>query len=139
MKLLGGIACQFIDTGTTLAVNGIAIDYTSYYDKWIDIICTYKNGNEKIYIDGKLIGSGDYNISPYSSFVIGNSYVETIGNRRMKGEISSVKVWSKELTENEIMSLDMGTKNTRNTSRIFKIRNWARKFRRNTKNRNIIW
>ena len=30
----------------------------------------------------------------------------------MKGEIASIKVWSKELTEREIYELDMGQENT---------------------------
>lgn len=103
-----GISMQFAGTSTTLEY----IDYTPYYDRWTDIVRTYNNGIVKWYYNGRLMNEVSASLIPCSSkLVIGNSYDSSFG-RYMKGSIASVKVWSKELTENEVEELDMGQENT---------------------------
>lgn len=104
-----GIAFQF--TENTTMIGG---DYTPYYDKWVDVVKTYeiKEGNVgtiKIYIEGELKKIFEnVSIIPFDGFYIGNSfdYSESY-DRRMKGEMSCLKIWTKALNENEINSLDL--------------------------------
>lgn len=104
-----GIQIQFAGTTSNISLLG---DYTPYYDKWTDIVLTYNNGTRKEYINSIFKGHMFSASRPYYDFVIGNSWVFDGNPRHMKGEIASIKVWSKELTENEIYELDMGQENT---------------------------
>ena len=65
-------------------------------------------GTLKLYIDGELKQTHlNLTIKPCDGFYIGNSYDVVNYDRRMKGEMSCLKIWTKALNENEINSLDL--------------------------------
>ena len=53
-----GFVWQFNQKTQELGIGNqnkmINIDYQNYYNKWIDIVTTYENGVNKIYINGQL-------------------------------------------------------------------------------------
>lgn len=110
---LEGIQLQFHDNTTTLGGQNINADYTPYYDKWTDVVRTFEveegnTGTLKLYIDGELKQTHlNLTIKPCDGFYIGNSYDVVNYDRRMKGEMSCLKIWTKALNENEINSLDL--------------------------------
>lgn len=109
-----GYVWKFVEKTEQLQIgklgSGITIDYTPYYDKWTDIIVTYKNGNNKLYINGQLIKEEAHAISPYGNFLIGTSYLSQ--DTRMKGMIAGVNIWNDELTEQEIKKVSLLTDET---------------------------
>ncbi|MFR8233904.1 MAG: LamG domain-containing protein [Clostridia bacterium] len=104
-----GIQLQFHNNTTTLGGE----NYVPYYDKWIDIVRTFevKEGNTgtlKLYFNGELKQtSQNTTILPCDKFYIGNSIDLESYDRRMKGEMSCLKIWTKALSEEEINSLDL--------------------------------
>lgn len=106
-----GIVFQFSGYTTDLLVSRIgSIDYTPYYDEWTDIVITSKDGINKMYVNNKLLLQSNDQYSPYGGFMIGNGYSDI--SRSMAGKISSFKLWSQELSAEEIEQLDLLEENT---------------------------
>ena len=115
MDILGGhyssngFVWEFTGTSTYLVFfvggSSISIDYTPYYDTWIDIVQTYTNEEFKIYINGELVDSkNNSNFVPYSNIYIGNSY--QMENRCMRGSIQSVRIWKTILNSEEVKEIN---------------------------------
>lgn len=113
-----GIVWQFLNTSNTLelgiSTSGqlVGVDYTNYYDKYTDIVMTYKDNTITVYMDGIKYGSLE-NITLVSNgkLYIGCSYGNT--SRGMKGYLPDVKIWSKALTQSEISNLKLEEVNTK--------------------------
>lgn len=99
-----GIQLQFLQQTTSLR----NVDYGPYYDKWTDIVCTYKKTDQlvKTYFNGQL-GSEINSVDtlPYEGFTIGTSYLPQ--DRRMFGKMTCLKIWNKELTAQEVAEIDL--------------------------------
>lgn len=103
---VGGFALQFNGTTTTLSVGGGDIDYTPYYDQWTDIVITYHNTNLKFYVNGELKTEVTNNaLTPYGNLLLGSGF--TLVDRAMIGQISSFKLWTQELTKEEVEKIVM--------------------------------
>lgn len=103
-----GIAFQFHSNTTTL-LDG-EIDYTPYYGKWTDLVKAYNKTTReiKIYIDGELKGTrNNIDTFPYSGFNIGTSFLVKGYDRQMIGQMTSLKIWDKELTAEEVDNIDL--------------------------------
>ncbi len=122
MSILGnhydvnGITWQFEQNSENLLFvvkksSLLSVDYTPYYEKWTDIVMTYKQGSIKVYFDGELKTSVDnLTFTPYNKLYIGTGYLGE--DRTMKGAIKSVKIWNKELSQEEASKINYGEKNT---------------------------
>ena len=108
-----GIQLQFHDNTTTLGGQTATSNYVPYYDKWVDIVRTFEvedgnTGTLKLYFDGELKQTfQSRTIPPCDKFYIGNSIDLEKYDRRTKGEMSCLKIWTKALSEEEINSLDL--------------------------------
>ncbi len=100
-----GILMQFGGYGV-VNVDGVVLNYLPYYDEWIDIIVTRKDRTTKLYIDQQFIGEYSPNLTAYPEFFIGLSWDRSY-DRRMYGEMSCFKVWTKAMTEQEVKHLDL--------------------------------
>lgn len=113
---VSGFAWQFDTDGKTLVFvmkdeNIARFDYSSYYDKWTDLVATYSNGCIKVYADGQLIGEkNDKKFIPCSNLYIGTSFPP---NRIFMGAIQTVKIWNSELSELEVNNIDYNSMETR--------------------------
>ncbi|MCI9015705.1 MAG: LamG domain-containing protein [Clostridia bacterium] len=109
-----GFVWQFNQKTQELGIGNqnkmINIDYQNYYNKWIDIVTTYENGVNKIYINGQLIKEEENTITPYGNLLIGIGYSSQPTG--MKGMIASVKVWNKSLEQEEVEKLNLLTDTT---------------------------
>lgn len=105
-----GNVWQFTTTTTQLGSMSWALDFSPFYGKWVDILSTYNNGNEKLYIDKVLNTQGTWTYSAYGNLLIGTGY--TPQDRAMKGKMESVRVWDTAFDENAINNLDLTTDNT---------------------------
>lgn len=121
MSILGnhnfnnGFVWQFSSTTNNLQIylNGLVatIDYTPYYDNWTNIVMTYNNSNVKVYINGILVGSAEnLTLMPYNNIIIGTGFLGE--DRTMKGAIQSIKVWNKELAQEEVSKINYDVINT---------------------------
>lgn len=111
-----GIAWQFNSTTKNLEfVYGnweqgkyISIDYTPYYDKFIDIIVTYREKILSIYINNEKIDMREnVDIVPKGNLCIGSSLNNI--SRGINGYLPYVKIWNKALTETQVENLKMDT------------------------------
>ena len=98
-----GIARQFTEDTSYLA----SVDYTNYYDKWTDFVVTYNQSLKqlKIYFNGELKGAFGTNCLPYEGFNIGTSFL--LSDRQMIGQMSCLKIWDKELSDEEVLQIDL--------------------------------
>ena len=123
MSILGnhnsnsGFTWQFSNDNQTLQLimSNQAVgtmDYSSYYDKWTDLVVTYNNGSVKVYANGQLIGEkSDLPFIPYNNLCIGTGFPP---GRNLIGAIQSVKIWKAELSENELKQIDYNKTPNRN-------------------------
>lgn len=115
-SMANGMAWQFDRTTNNLVFvirnSGIlSIDYTPYYEKWTDIVMTYNKGNIKIYFDNELKATVEnLELIPYGNIYIGTAFLEE--NRTMSGAIKPIRVWKKELPEEDINKINYNDKNT---------------------------
>lgn len=100
-----GIAYQFNGTSTQLGIGHILFNFTPYYDRWIDLVWTYNNGLQNLYIDGNLIDTKTGNLTPYLNLLIGTAYNGE--DRTFIGLMSSIKIWKKSLSQDEVKQIDM--------------------------------
>lgn len=103
-----GFVWQFNTNTSNLNISpsGITIDYSPYYNKWTDIVMTYNNGKYTMYMDDQKIQENTTTaITPYSNLLIGTGF--TGQDRAMRGMLSSVKLWTRELSETEVKSINM--------------------------------
>ena len=111
---VSGLIFQFDRTTTNLCIGRwgayYVVDYTKYYDKWTDIVITYKDNKFKIYINKEYIGEKETSIEPYSNLLIGTAY--SLDDRAIIGQISSIKIWKKQLENEDIQNMDMEQEKT---------------------------
>lgn len=110
-----GFVWQFYGTSSMLELysNGLTIqvDYTPYYEKWTKIAMVYKNGTIKVYFDDQLIETKDnMTLIPYGNVLIGTGFLNE--DRTMQGAIRLVKIWKKELSQEDINQINYDEKNT---------------------------
>ncbi len=111
-----GLAWQFEGTSNYLLFfvsysNTIRIDFTPYYEKWTNIVMTFKQGEVKVYFNSELIATkSNTNLIPYGNFLVGTGY--TYDNRAIIGEIKPVRIWKKELQKEDIDKINYDDKNT---------------------------
>lgn len=99
-----GIMRQFFKDTTSLA----GIDFTPYYDTWLDYIMTYNLTTKyrKVYINGVLkTEESNINMTPYEGFNIGTSFLPS--DRQMIGKMTCLKIWDKELSAKEVADIDL--------------------------------
>lgn len=121
-----GLALQFQDktANLMLVVNGSEsyVDYTPYYDSWVDIIITCKDDETKMYFNGNLVTSANQRAIYCGDFILGSSVHEKPYNeaRAMKGLIYNAIIWNTEFSQSEIQEMDLlNIENTKNENKIF--------------------
>lgn len=107
-----GITWQFKDSTKNLEIgfstsgSSILVDYTNYYDKYTDIVITYKNNVLTAYLDGvKYKSLESISLVANGNLYIGSSLQWT--DRGMKGYLPYVKIWNKALTDSQVNSLNL--------------------------------
>lgn len=76
-------------------------------NKWYHLTCVYDGTQIKVYINGRLEGSGAQsgNLLDNSDAVTIGTHGTSPGNRRFSGKIDEVSLWSRALSENEVQAL----------------------------------
>ena len=109
-----GLVFQFDETTTNLCIGRgftyYTVDYTQYYDKWTDIIVSYKDNRLKVYINGEYLGEIETSIKPYNNLLIGTAFLRA--DRAIIGQISSIKIWNKNLEADDIQNINMELEKT---------------------------
>lgn len=113
-----GIVWQFLNRsnilqfGITTSSDMVNVDYTDYYDKYTDIVMTYKDKVITVYIDGIRYNSLESaTMIANGKIYIGCSYANT--NRGMIGYLPYIKIWNKALTQEEVSKLNLEEINTK--------------------------
>ncbi len=84
--------------------NEIISSNTSPLNKWNHIVLTRTNGTAKLYVNGVLIGTADWNYN----FTDGLQYVgraQDVNNYKLNGTLDEVGVWRRSLSQSEVSSL----------------------------------
>lgn len=116
MNILGnhidtsGMNWQFNGTSTWLNIWGCTFDYSPFYDQWTNIVYTFNGQTTKVFVNGELVTYGGRIPTIYGNIFIGEGYTSL--GRAMKGAISCVKIWNRNLEENEIKLIKYDRRNT---------------------------
>lgn len=108
-----GITVQFVADTTKFADDAEEMDYTNYYDKWTDIVITYNpiKNEYKRYLNGEFKFAVNALVRPYQGFNIGTSFLIEGYDRKMIGKMTCLKIWNKELTDEEVANIDLFKEN----------------------------
>ena len=89
-------------------------------DVWYNLTITYMNGNQKLYLNGNLIGAAQYSNSNSISTILPLCFGAVYDNSNntfayFSGDIDDIAVYNRALTEQEIQNLYTGSNETGDT------------------------
>jgi hypothetical protein len=102
-----GVGLTYVALGN-LGLFGAVTDYQLELDSWVNIACTYDNGEWSIYLNGILINSTNSSLNPpdvNTPLTFGNSG----GFQPFYGILDDIAIYNRALTEQEIQNLYTGT------------------------------
>jgi hypothetical protein len=101
----GGVKLYVFNSGLSMAIIGNAVTTPVYANNWYHVVASRKGSVVKLYVNGTLAQTGTIT-SPVSSarnFAIGNAPDHS--REHFQGVIDEVRVFSRTLTDDEILSL----------------------------------